>query len=396
MTQANSLSHDTPGDEPAYFDHNATTPIDPRVRDAMLPWFGGMHGNPSSAHGAGRQAREAVETARAEVADALGAQPGEILFVSSGTEANNMVIAGLAHHHGHRGRLITNTLEHVSVRRAAARAAADGMEGVELVPGADGRIDSAVVSAALEAAPRLVCLMLANNELGTLQPVAEVAALCRAEGVPVLCDAVQALGKIAIDVEALGVDYLVIGGHKFHGPPGIAALWVRPGATLEPLMVGAPQESGWRASTENVPAIVGLGVACRLAREELTSRYDRLLALRDAFEHRLDEIPETIVHCAEAPRLPHTSHVAFLGVSGHELMLRLDAAGCCVSTGSACHSGKPQPSAALVAMGVAEDEALASLRVSFGLTNTAAEVERLAATLAREVAALRSLAVAGV
>lgn len=390
MQQATPDRHEPPGDTLAYFDHNATTPIDPRVRDAMVPWLGGTHGNPSSAHGAGRQAHRAVEAARAEVARAIGGKANEIVFLSSGTEANNMVIAAISRLHGNRGRVITNTLEHVSVRRAAARAAADGMELVELRPGADGRVDPAAVPPTLDEKAHLLCLMLANNELGTLQPVAEVAALCRPLGVPLLCDAVQALGKIAVDVEALGVDYLVIGGHKFHGPPGIAALWVRPGAPLEPLLLGAPQETGRRASTENVPAIVGLGVACRLAHDELPSRHDQLLALREAFEASLGEIPDALVHCADSPRLPHTSHVAFPGVSGHELMLRLDAAGCCVSTGSACHSGKPQPSAALVAMGVAEAEALASLRISFGLTNTMTEVDRLLHALEYEVAVLRS------
>ena len=376
----------------AYFDHNATTPVDPRVRDAMLPWLAGVHGNPSSAHAAGRRAKQAVEAARAQVAAALGGRPEEVIFLSSGTEANNMVIAGLARHHGHRGRLVVNTLEHPSVRNAAAKAGARGMEVVTLRPGADGRIDPADATAALDDATRLLCLMQANNEVGTLQPVAEVSAACRRRGVPVLCDAVQAIGKVAIDVDALGVDYLVLGGHKFHGPLGVAALWVRSGALVEPLMVGAPQEGGRRASTENVPAIVGLGEACALAQRDLETRHAQLLALRQRFEAGLGRIGDAVVHCADSQRLPHTSHVAFLGVSGHALMLELDRAGVCVSTGSACHSGKPQPSAALVAMGVSEAEALASLRISFGLTNTADEVDRLLATLETVVASLRARA----
>ncbi|MEM7352450.1 MAG: cysteine desulfurase family protein [Acidobacteriota bacterium] len=377
-------------DELTYFDHNATTPLDPRVRDAMLPWFGGLHGNPSSAHAAGRQARQAIEAARQQVATLLGGEASEIVFVSSGSEANNTVIYTLARRCGFRGHLITSTLEHPSVRVAAQRMAEEGMDVTELRPGADGRVTAASVRDALRPDTRLVCLMLANNELGTLQPVAEVAAICREHGVPVLSDAVQAISKIPVDARALGVDYLVLGGHKFHGPAGIAALWVRSGAELDALLVGAAQEAQRRASTENVPAIVGLGEAAALAEAEQASRYRQLLTLRERFETGLAGIPGTVVHCAEVERLPHTSHVAFLGLSGHELMLQLDRAGFAVSTGSACHSGQPQPSAALVAMGVAESEALASLRISFGITNTPQEIDRFLEVLVPIVESLRA------
>ena len=227
MLESSNRDPELDGESLAYFDHNATTPVDPRVRDAMVPWLDGVHGNPSSAHAAGRRAHRAVEIARAQVATAIGGRPEEIVFLSSGTEANNMVIAGLARHHDYRGRLVVNTLEHPSVRNAAHQAAQQGMEVVTLRPGADGRIDPATAEEALDDTTRLLCLMQANNEVGTLQPVAEVAAACRHHGVPVLCDAVQAIGKVPVDVGALGVDYLVLGGHKFHGPLGIAVLWVR-------------------------------------------------------------------------------------------------------------------------------------------------------------------------
>ncbi len=387
------MPHDDTG---AYFDNNATTPVDPRVRDAMLPWLGGVHGNPSSAHRGGREAKRAVEEARGHVAELFGGEPEEIVFTSSGSEANNMVVYDAAQRCGFYGHLITSTLEHPSVRAAAAAVKRAGMEVTELRPAADGTISAERVEGVLTDDTHLVCSMRANNELGTLQPTAEIAALCRARRVRMLSDTVQAMGKIPVDAPALGIDYAVLGGHKFHGPLGVAALWVRRGAPLEPLLVGAPQESGRRAGTENVPGIVGLGEAARLARLELPERHERLLELRRTFEEGLAAIPDAVVHCAGSQRLPHTSHVAFLGVSGHQLMLRLDELGYAVSTGSACHSGKPQPSDALLAMGIPEAEALASLRVSFGITNTATEVAGFLDVLASEVAALRAAGTASV
>jgi cysteine desulfurase len=377
----------------AYFDNNATTPLDPRVRDAMLPALSDHHGNPSSSHRWGREAKRTLEAARARVAALLGAEPSRIVFTASGTEANNTVIYALGRAAGFRGHVVTTALEHPSVAAATALLAAAGMEVTELDPDVHGVVDPDAVASALRPDTRLVCLMLANNELGTIQPVRRVAALCRENGVPVLTDAVQAVGKIPVDAGELGVDYLALGGHKFHGPLGAAALWIRDGAYLEPLLTGAPQEGGRRAGTENVPAIAGLGKAAELAAAELNERRASLDALRRRFERGLAAIPETVVHGAGSPRLPHTTNVAFLGVSGHELMHRLDAAGYAVSTGAACHSGRPQASSALLRMGIAEDEALASLRVSFGIFNTADEVDGFLATLAGAVAALREVAV---
>lgn len=365
----------------AYFDHNATTPVDPRVLEAMLPFFIERHGNPSSAHGHGRAAKRAVETARRQIADLLGGQADEILFTSSGTEANNAVIYATAEACDFNGHLVFPALEHPSVRNAAQWAAGRGMTFTELDPDASGRITAEAVAAVLQDDTRLVCLMAANNELGTIQPVAEVAALCKERGIPVLCDAVQAIGKVPVNVEEMGVDYLCLGGHKFHGPPGVAALWIRGGAPMASLLVGAGQERGLRASTENVPSVIGLGKAAELARLELQERHDQLLALRRRFEDGLADVKGAVVHCADSERLPHTSHVAFLGRSGHQLMLWLDEQGFAVSTGSACHSGKPQPSRVLLRMGVDENEALASLRVSFGLTNTEDEVDGLVEAL---------------
>lgn len=372
---------------PVYLDHNATTPLDPRVREAMLPWLGERWGNPSSAHGAGQAAADAVETAREAVAVLLGGEPAEIVFTASGTEANNAVIEAVA---GRGGRLVLSAFEHPSVAGAADRLAARGAEVTRVRPGADGVVDPAAVEAALEGRTALVALMLAQNELGTVQPVAAVAAACRRRGVPVLCDAVQAVGKIPVDARALGVDYLSLGGHKFGGPPGAAALWIRGGAPFEPLLVGGGQERRRRAGTVNVPAVVGLGRACELASAELPERGRRLAALRDRFEAGLRRaVPDAIVHGAGAPRVPHTSHVAFPGTLGVDLAIRLDLAGFQVSAGPACGSGSVEPSPAMAALGVPRDEALASLRFSFGAGNEAEQVDRLLAVLPDAILALR-------
>jgi cysteine desulfurase len=371
-----------------YLDHNATSPLDPRVRAAMLPWLGEAFGNPSSVHAFGQAARSAVEEARERVAALFGAIPPEIVFTASGTEANNAVIFDAARR-APDGHLVLSAIEHPSIREAAARLEAAGTRLTRVSPAADGVVPVTAIRAALRPDTRLVCLMLANNELGTLQPVAEAAALCRELGIPVLSDAVQAVGKIAVDVHALGVDYLTMGGHKFGGPLGTGALWIRKGAPFEGWLVGGGQERRRRASTENVPALVGLGAAAALAREEIAARTAHLAALRDRFEAGLGAIPDAVVHCAGSPRLPNTSHVAILDVEGESLLIRLDLAGFAVSTGSACSSGAVEPSRALLAAGIPAAEALSSIRVSFGAENTPAEVDAFLAVLARETAALR-------
>jgi cysteine desulfurase len=397
-----------------YLDHNATTPLDPRVGEAMRPWLGGpggRFGNPSSIHRFGQAARDAVEQARERVAALIGGRPPEVVFTASGTEANNTVVASFADRERDReragpggGHLVISAMEHPSVREAAARAERRGMEVTRVPPGEDGVVPAAAMAAALRADTRLVCLMLANNEVGTLQPVAELAAECRARGIPVLCDAVQAVGKVPVDVGRLGVDFLVLGAHKFGGPLGAAALWQRAGVEIDGLLVGGSQERRRRAGTENVPAIVGLGAAAALALVEVGppgevdvgaspggagERPARLAALRDRFEAGLSAIPDAVVHCRAAPRLPNTSHVAFAGAEGEALLIRLDLAGFAVSTGSACSSGTVEPSRVLLAMGLSVEEALSSIRVSFGAANQPSEVDRFLAVLAREVAALR-------
>lgn len=372
-----------------YFDHNATTPLDPRVRDAMLPWLSDTFGNPSSIHTFGQAAREAVEGARQSVALLLGARPAEVVFTASGTEANNAVLRSRAGWSRPQGHIVVSALEHPSITNTAAMLQEAGIEVSRVAPDRHGRIDPQHMLAEIRPETCLVCLMLANNVVGTLQPVAEVAALCRAKGVPLLCDAVQAVGKIPVDVEELGVDFLSLGAHKFHGPLGAAALWLRGGAGFSPLLTGGSQERRRRAGTVNVPAVVGMGKAAELAIAELEERRSAVRALRERFETGLRTIADVVIHGRGAGRLPNTSHVAFNGVDGQALLVRLDLEGFAVSAGTACSSGTVEPSETLLAMGVPRAEALSALRVSFGKENTVEEVDAFLEVLRRQVAQLR-------
>ncbi len=382
-----------------YLDNNATTPLDPRVREAMAPWLGERFGNPSSIHAFGQAARGAVEEAREKVAALLGARPLEVVFTASGTEANNAVIFDLAERGaGSRdraqerlGHLVISAFEHPSVREAANRLERRGFAVTRVAPHG-GVVNPEEMIGAIRDDTRLIALMLANNELGTIQRVAAVASAARERGIPVLCDAVQATGKIAVNVSELGVDALVIGGHKFHGPLGAAALWLRKGFDLTSFVVGGGQERRRRAGTENVAALVGLGRACEIAANELPNRAAHLAHLRDRFEARLGDVEGARAHCVELPRLPNTSHIAVDGLEGEALLIRLDLAGFAVSTGSACSSGTVEPSKGLLAAGFSVDEALSSLRISFGLENTEADVDAFVDALAREAAALRAVA----
>ena len=375
-----------------YLDHNATTPLDPRVRDAMLEVMGGEHGNPSSVHAFGRAAQEMVEAARDRVAELIGARPPELVLTASGTEAINAVVFSCGRRAGWRGHLVISAFEHPAVLAAAERAEAESMEVSRVAPDGEGRVPAEAMLAELRDDTRLVCLMLANNEVGTLQPVAEVAAGCRERGVPVLCDAVQAVGKIGVQTGELGVDYLALGAHKFYGPLGAAALWVKGGAGLEPLLVGGGQERRRRAGTVNVPAVVGMGKAAELAGAELARRRRHTARLRDRFETEVEGLGEVSFHGRAVPRLPNTSNLAFPGVDAEALLIRLDLDGFAVSTGSACAAGAVEPSGALMAMGLGREEALSSLRISFGPTNGEDDVSDLLVSLSRQLTELRRLA----
>jgi cysteine desulfurase len=376
-----------------YLDHNATTPVDPRVTEEMAPWFG-RGGNASSLHAFGRRSREAVERAREQVASLLAVSPQELVFTASGTEANNAVLAALPTHH-EGGHLVLSAFEHPSVSAAADRLAQRGFSISRVRPAADGRVAPPAVAAELRADTRLVCLMLANNEIGTVQAVKEVAALAHERRIPVLCDAVQAVGKVPFSASELDVDYLTIGAHKFYGPLGAAALWIRRGAEFSPLLVGGSQERHRRAGTLNVPAVVGLGAAAALVEAEGDAWAAHMAALRDRFEAGLDRCGETVIHGRGAMRLPNTSNVAFLGLDAEALMVRLDLAGFAVSTGSACSSGVIEVSDTMRALGVDPAAAAASLRFSFGKDTPEEAVDAVLAALEREVGALRTLRATG-
>jgi len=374
-----------------YFDHNATTPLDPQVRVAMEPWLGELHGNPASLHAFGQAARDATEVAREQIAGLLGADPAELVFMASGTEANNVVLLGRCWNADFKGHLVVSGIEHPSVWKPTQALQEAGMDVSWVKPDRQGRVDPEQVLAETREDTRLVCLMLANNEVGTLQPVEHVAAGCRERGIPVLCDAVQAIGKVPVNVGDLNVDYLSVGAHKFYGPLGAAALWLRKGATYEPLIRGGSQERQRRAGTVNVPAVVGFGEAARLAANDLDMRSSSMLGLRERFESGLGRIPDAVVHGRSAERLPNTSHIALLGADSEALLIRLDLAGFAVSSGSACSSGTVEPSRTLLAMGVPKEEASCSLRISFGPGNTFQEVDAFLEILAQEAAELRRL-----
>jgi cysteine desulfurase len=374
-----------------YLDNNASTKVDPEVRAAVERALD-LFGNPSSIHAEGRRARRAVEEAREEVARLLSARPEEIFFTSGGTESNAMAIFGAAA--GRPGRLIRSGAEHPSVREQFTRLAGEGsFEQIVVDPEASGALDPEKVAAALEPGARLASVMLANNEYGGLFPVAAIAARCRAAGAFCHTDAVQAAGRIPIDVRQLGVDLLSLSAHKMHGPKGVGALFVRRGVAVEPRTPGGGQERRMRAGTENTPGIVGLGHAARLARERLSSDAAAVERLRDRLESSiLGSTPGARVIGASAPRLPNTSAILFEGISGEALAIRLDLEGIAVSVGSACSSGTPAPSPALLALKLTRPEARRVVRLSLSRWTTEAEIDEAARRIGNAVRSMRETA----
>jgi cysteine desulfurase len=374
-----------------YLDHNATTPLDPEVRAEMDEALGRVFGNPSSLHASGQAARRIVDQARARVAQLIGAQPEEILFTSGGTESTNLALLGAAAgRDGQQPAILTTAIEHQAVLNPCRELERQGHAVNRLPVDAEGVLDLERLAAALIAGPTLASVMLANNDVGTIQPVAAAAALVKARGGVVHTDAVQAVGKLPVDVAALGVDLLSFSAHKLHGPKGIGALFLRRGTRLAPLLFGGHQERGLRPGTENVPAIAGFGKACALALGRLETDARTLSALRDRFEAGvLARIPDVRVNGGGASRLPNTSNLSFAGVDGEFLAIQLDLLGVEVSTGAACAASDHTPSHVLLAMGRTPLEARASIRFSFGRTNTPAEVDRAIDRLWRAVASLR-------
>ena len=376
-----------------YMDHAATTPVLPEVADMVRAVTLEHWGNASSVHGFGQQARKLVEEARVKVAALIGARPEEIVFTSGATESNNTVIKGAAEAlKAHGERIVITAIEHPCVMEAARTMGKRGWHVTHVKVDGRATVDLDHLRRSLAEKTALVSVMLANNEVGTIEPVAEAARLAKERGAAVHTDATQAVGRIPVDVNALGVDYLSLSAHKFHGPKGVGALFVRRGARLTPLLHGGEQEAGKRSGTLNVPGIAGLGVAAELARRDLDARATAVRALRDRLEAGITaRIPHCLLNGHPVERLPNHLNMSFEFVEGEAMLLSLDMHGVVCSTGSACSAGSLDPSHVLVAMGCAPARAHSSLRFSLGLANTAADVDTVIEILAGVVQRLRRM-----
>jgi len=373
-----------------YLDNNATTPVLPEVFEAMRPYFAEQFGNASSIHHHGQETRAAVERARESVAALLGCRASEIVFTSGGTEGDNFAISGLARAGDH---IISSTIEHHAVLNSCKHLEAMGCELTYVPVDSRGLVDPDDVRRALRSNTKLITIMMANNETGVLQPVEEFGKIAAEADVYFHTDAVQAAGKVPIDVKRIGCDLLSISGHKLHAPQGVGALYVRKGTILEPMFYGGSHERSRRAGTENVPGIIGLGKATELAREAL-ERGDlaQMAAMRDRIEQKiLSEVEATGVNGEGAPRVPNTTNIHFDYIEGEALVIALDLKGLAVSTGAACSSGAIEPSHVLTAMGLPPEIARASLRFSLGKQNTAEDVDFALSLLPQTVARLREL-----
>lgn len=379
-----------------YLDYAATTPVDPRVLDAMLPYFTHSFGNPSSVHMPGQRAEAAVETARETVARLINCAPEEVVFTSCGTESDNLAVRGAVHvANANRGstRVWISPVEHHAVSRTAQQLErVFGFKVCYLPIDEHGRVIPAELERQLHQDDAVVSVIHANNEIGTINPIAELGAICRAKGVPFHTDSVQAAAYLPVDVQALNVDLLSLGAHKFYGPKGVGALYVRKGLLLFPTQTGGGQESGLRAGTQNVPYIVGFAEALRLANDERAARIAAIRPLRDHLVGRvLEAVPAARLTGHPADRLPNHASFVFEGVDGNALLILLDAEGFACSSGSACKTGSPEPSDVLTAMGLPKSWALGSLRVTLGVHSTAAEIEQFVQVLPGLVERVRKL-----
>ena len=364
-------------------DSAASTPLDARVLEEMMPYMSGQFGNPSSVHRMGRAASKAVRAARAQVAELINAEPSEIVFTSGGTESDNTALRSA------NGRIVTSQIEHEAVLAACRRLESEGAQVDYLPVDGSGRVD---MDALRRSAPgaSLVSIMLANNEVGTVQPMAEISRVCRAAGAQLHTDAVQAVGRMPVDVQELGVDMLSLSGHKINGPKGCGALYVRGGARLLPLLEGGGQEGGLRSGTENVPAIVGLGAACRICGQEMDARVAGCDRLRARMSGRiLAEVPHSQLNGDPAARVPGNMHFSFPGVEGEDLVVKLDEYGVAASTGSACTVNRQSESHVLLAMGLGRDMVSGSLRLTPGARTSDAEADEAVEAVKRAVSELR-------
>lgn len=377
-----------------YFDHNASTPVSEEVLEAMLPVLRNHYGNASSIHHQGQTAKQALETARRRVAGLIRAEAREIVFLSGGTEADNLAILGTVRNAPRERRhVITTRIEHPAVLGACAQLEREGAEVTYLPVSGDGVVDPAEVRRALRPETALISVMHANNEIGVIQPLAEIAAIAREAGVAFHSDGVQALGKVEVDVNALGVDLYSMSGHKVYAPKGIGALYVRQGARLDSILHGGGHERGRRAGTENVPGAAALGGAAEWLREHGAAEAGRLRGLRDRLETGiLERVPGAGINGRRAPRTPNTSSIYFDGIEGEALLMALDLGGFAVSSGAACSSGAVEPSHVLTALGLERERGKATIRFSLGRQNDAGQVEALIGAVAAAVERLRKLA----
>ncbi|MBA2705594.1 MAG: cysteine desulfurase [Blastocatellia bacterium] len=388
-----------PENRRVYLDHSATTPADPRVVAAMLPYLTEKFGNASSVHGFGQEARAAVDRARREVATLIGARANEVVFVSGGTEANNLAIRGVCEAAEAHGRhIITSAIEHSSLRGICEALEKRGWEVTRLPVYENGIVKVEDVQEALRPDTVLVSVMLANNEIGTIQPIEEIGSLVRSErqksprNIWFHTDAVQAAGRMELNVETLGCDLLSLSAHKLYAPKGAGALYVRRGVRLAPQNLGGHQERERRAGTEGVPGIVAFGEAAKLARQEMDQRAAHEVRLRNVFEKGVNERVDDIVFNGDpAGRLPHVSNISFRFIEGEGLLISLDLQGIAVSTGSACSSGTLEPSPVVIALGRNDELARGAIRFSFGKDNTEADVDYVLELLPRVVEKLRQL-----
>ena len=382
----------------AYFDHNATTPPDPAVIEAVARALTEDFGNASSVHHFGQRAKALLDEARTSIGDLVGGEPAEIVFTSGGTESDNLALRGAAEAAEAGGvatgrrHLITSSIEHEAVLNTVKALCRRGWTSTLLPVDATGIVSPASLAAAITRETALVSVMHANNEIGTIQPIADLAAIAHAHGALFHTDAVQSVAKIPVDVRTLGIDLLSLSAHKFNGPKGAGALWIRRGTRLVSTMTGGRHERNRRGGTENVPGIAGMGVAARLGRGKLATDAARIAALRDRLERGvLDAVPGTIVNGALTMRVPNTTNISFDGVEAESLLIALDLEGFAVSTGSACSSGTLEPSHVLRAMGLPSHRTQNSIRFSLGAGNTEAQVEALLAKLPAVVEKLRLL-----
>jgi cysteine desulfurase len=379
-------------DGPVYLDNAATTPLDPRVLESMLGHLGGRRGNPSSLHALGNAARDAVEGARASVAALIGASAEEVLFTGGGTESDAIAVLGLARSAPPEKRhIVVSLVEHAAVREDARRLEKDGFEVFWVGVDGDGLIDPDEFAAALRPDTALAAVIWANNEVGTVEPVRELAGLCAGRGIPFHSDAVQAAGRVPIDVSDAPVSTLALSGHKLYGPQGVGVLYMRGGVSPEPIVYGGGQEKGLRSGTHNVAGIVGLGTAAGLAREEMDDRVAHEKALRDRILAGTEKIPDVTLNGHRERRLSNNVHLTVSGIEAESLVLFLDSLGYAVGSGSACSSGGHKASPVLVAMGRPERDAFSVVRITVGKDNTAEEVDAFLEAFAIAVAQLREL-----